>query len=184
MNIIKAGTLLIAEPFLEDPSFARNVVLVCKHNEADGTVGFALNELLDTTVAELVEDLANYPLPLFLGGPVQNDTIHYIHQYPQYFDDAVEVMDGIYWGGDFEIFKTLLKQGKIDTKKVKFFLGYSGWDAGQLDEEMADNSWFLHQASIKLIFETSANDIWSTCLNEKGGEFKQMINYPINPQLN
>lgn len=184
MNIATTGTLIIAEPTLNDPSFTRSVVLVCRHSKEDGTVGFALNEVLDTTVAELIEDLKNHPITLHLGGPVQNDTIHYIHQYPEYFDDAVEVSEGIYWGGDFEKFKTLYKAGKLEDNKIKFFLGYSGWDAGQLEDELNENSWILCKANKALVFDTDANKIWSASLTALGGKYEMLIHYPSDDQLN
>ena len=178
------GTLLIAEPTLNDPSFTRSVVLISRHSAADGTVGFALHEILETTVAELIEDLQHYPIPLFLGGPVQNDTIHYIHQYPEYFDDAVEIFEGVYWGGDFEKFKTLYKAGKFDNNKIKFFLGYSGWDAGQLEDEIAEKSWILCPATKNLIFDTNPNQLWNTSLITLGGKYEMMVHYPSDAQLN
>lgn len=184
MNKATTGTLLIAEPSLNDPSFTRAVVLICRHSKEDGTVGFALNEVLETTVAELIEDLQHYPITLLLGGPVQNDTIHYIHQYPQYFDDAVEVGDGIYWGGDFEKFKTLYKAGKLENDKIKFFLGYSGWDAGQLEDEIKENSWIVCNASKTLVFDTEPINIWNASLTTLGGKYEMMIHYPTDAQLN
>ena len=180
----KTGLLLIADTTLNDPSFSRSVVLICRHGTADGTVGFTLNELLETTVAELIEDLQQHPIPLFLGGPVQNDTIHYIHQYPQYFDDAVQIMDGVYWGGDFEKFKTLYKAGKFENDKIKFFLGYSGWDAGQLEEEIAEDSWITCEASKGLIFDSNYDEIWNACLKKLGGKFELKMHFPTLDQLN
>ena len=178
------GILLIAEPTLSDPSFTRSVVLICRHSDADGTVGFVLNEPMETSVAELIEDLAKYPISLCLGGPVQNDTIHYIHQYPEHFDDAVEVMEGVYWGGDFEKFKTLYKAGKLEDDKIKFFLGYSGWDAGQLEEEIAEKSWITSKASKAIIFDTKENQMWNASLIALGGKYKMMVHYPSDAQLN
>jgi putative transcriptional regulator len=178
------GILLIAEPFLKDPSFARSVVLICRHSDGDGTVGFSISKELETTLADLFIDLADHPLPIFLGGPVQNDTLHYIHQYPEHFDDAVEIMDGVYWGGDFEKFKTLLKTGVIESNKVKFFLGYSGWDAGQLDEELTEKSWILTEANKQIVFDTLANEVWNSSLVKLGGKYKLMVHFPTDPQLN
>ena len=178
------GILLIAEPTLNDPSFTRSVVLICRHSAADGTVGFVLNEPMETTVAELIEDLANYPIPLCLGGPVQNDTIHYIHQYPEHFDDAVEVMEGVYWGGDFDLLKKYIKDGTIEADKIKFFLGYSGWDAEQLEGEIEEKSWITLDGNKQLIFNTASQFIWQECLNTLGGKYKMMVHFPTDPQLN
>ncbi len=179
-----SGILLLAEPFLKDPSFIRSVVLICKHDAEEGTFGFALNRKLHTTLNEMIADLDGWPLPVYIGGPVQTDTIHYIHQYPQYFDDAVKIADNIYWGGDFEKMKALIKKGTLDINKIKFFLGYSGWSQGQLDEEILENSWITTEADKTLVFETPAKEVWNAGLTKLGGKYKMMIHFPTDPQLN
>jgi putative transcriptional regulator len=178
------GILLLAEPFLKDPSFIRSVVLVCKHDATEGTFGFALNRKLHTTLNEIIADLEDWPLPVYIGGPVQTDTIHYIHQYPQYFDDAIKISDNIYWGGDFEKMKRLIKNGTLDINKIKFFLGYSGWSQGQLEEEILENSWITTEADKTLVFETSSTEVWNASLTKLGGKYKMMIHFPTDPQLN
>ncbi len=178
------GILLIAEPFLKDPSFKRSVVLICKHSNEEGTFGFSLTKRLDTTLDEIIEDMENWGLAIFLGGPVHTDTLHYIHQYPEYFDDALKIADNVYWGGDFEKMKTLIKDGTLDTNKIKFFLGYSGWSENQLKTEMEENSWITTLSSKEIIFDTHADNIWNACLTQLGGKYKMMIHFPTDPQLN
>ncbi len=179
-----SGILLLAEPFLKDPSFMRSVVLICKHDANEGTFGFALNRKLHTTLNEMIADLDGWSLPVYIGGPVQTDTIHYIHQYPQHFDDAVKITDNIYWGGDFEKMKRLIKNGTLDINKIKFFLGYSGWSQGQLEEEIVEKSWITSEASKTLVFETAATEVWNASLTKLGGKYKMMIHFPTDPQLN
>jgi putative transcriptional regulator len=179
-----SGILLLAEPFLKDPSFMRSVVLICKHDAEEGTFGFALNKKLHTTLNEMIADIDNCALPVYIGGPVQTDTIHYIHQYPQYFSDAVKIADNVYWGGNFETMKTLIKNGTLDTNKIKFFLGYSGWSKGQLEEEILENSWITTEADKTLVFETPATEVWNASLTKLGGKYKMMIHFPTDPKLN
>lgn len=179
-----SGILLLAEPFLKDPSFMRSVVLICKHHETEGTFGFSLNRKLHTTLNEMIADLNDWALPVYIGGPVQTDTIHYIHQYPQYFADAIKITDNVFWGGDFEKMKTLIKNGTLDTNKIKFFLGYSGWSEGQLKTEMEENSWITTEGTKALIFETPATEVWNASLTKLGGKYKMMIHFPTDPQLN
>ena len=81
------GILLIADPFLKDPNFMRSVIMICRHSE-EGTFGFALNKQYELTLDELITDLNEFPIPVYTGGPVQMDTIHYIHQYPQLIPES------------------------------------------------------------------------------------------------
>ncbi|MEJ7609798.1 MAG: YqgE/AlgH family protein [Ferruginibacter sp.] len=178
------GILLIAEPFLKDPSFARSVVLICRHTAEEGTFGFSLHQQSAATLDEIIPGMEGIEIPVFRGGPVQTDTLHYLHQYPEFFPDAVRIAEGIYWGGEFEILKQLIKDETIDPGKIKFFLGYSGWSAGQLDEEMKENTWLTVPSDSGMIFDIPNDEIWNASLNRLGGKYKMLIHYPTDPQLN
>ena len=178
------GTLLIAEPFLKDPNFMRTVVLLCRHQEEEGSFGFVLNKLFHQTLDELIPELPGFEWPVFVGGPVQMDTLHYIHEYPDLLPDCQEITTGVYWGGDFETLKALMKNNEIDSEKIKFFLGYSGWESGQLDGEMEEKSWITVGGNRNIIFDTPMEEIWKTCLKELGGKYEMMIHFPTDPQLN
>lgn len=178
-----AGILLIAEPFLKDPNFLRTVVFLCEHQQ-QGSFGFVLNKQIEQTLDELITDLEGYRLPVYYGGPVQMDTIHFLHQYPDLIPESVKVADDIYWGGNFETVTALIKSKGLDLKKIKFFIGYSGWGDGQLNGEMKEKSWLTVPANIGLVFNTRYNEIWKSSLQKLGGEYEMMINFPIDPQLN
>lgn len=177
------GILLIAEPFLKDPNFSRTVVFLCDHQD-EGSFGFVINRVFGHTLNELMNDLDELKLPVFYGGPVQMDTIHFLHQYPDLIPGSYEVLDGIYWGGDFETAITLIKAGSIDTTKIRFFIGYSGWGSGQLNDELKDKSWLTAQATRKLVFHRKADEIWKESLKHLGGDYEMMANFPVDPQLN
>jgi len=178
-----AGILLIAEPFLKDPNFMRTVVLLCDH-QTEGSFGFVINRHYEHTLNELMNDMDELKLPVYYGGPVQMDTIHFLHQYPDLIPGSHEVQKGIYWGGDFETAIQLLQQGTIDTGKIRFFIGYSGWSDGQLTNELKEKSWLTVEANRKIVFHKDANEIWKESLKLLGGEYEQLVNYPIDPQLN
>ncbi len=177
------GILLIADPFLKDPNFLRTVILLCEHQE-QGSFGFVLNKQIEQTLDELVTDLKGYSLPVYYGGPVQMNTIHFLHQYPDLIPESVKVSKDIYWGGNFETVTALIKTKSIDLNKIKFFIGYSGWGDGQLTGELKEKSWLTVSANHKLVFNTGHDEIWKGSLQELGGEYEMMINYPIDPQLN
>ena len=177
------GILLIADPFLKDPSFIRTVVFLCEHRDA-GSFGFVLNKQIDSSLGELIPDLEGCSIPVYFGGPVQPDTVHFLHQYPDLIPDASPVGDGIYWGGNFETVTALLKSKSINPAKIKFFIGYSGWGDGQLGEEMKERSWITVSATRNLVFDTRHGEIWKGSLQALGGDYEMMINFPIDPQLN
>jgi putative transcriptional regulator len=177
------GILLIADPFLKDPNFLRTVVFLCEHKE-EGSFGFVLNRQFTNTLDELIPELQEHKLPVYYGGPVQQDTIHFLHQYPDIIPGGQEVIKGVYWGGDFDKMVELIKTNSVDTKKIRFYIGYSGWSGGQLDDELKEKSWLTVKATRKLIFHHKFDEIWKDALKQLGGDYEMMINFPIDPQLN
>jgi putative transcriptional regulator len=177
------GILLIADPFLKDPNFIRTVILLCDHQEA-GSFGFVLNKNYDHTLEELVSGAEGLQIPVYFGGPVQMDTIHFLHQFPDMIPGGLEIRDGVFWGGDFEAAIEQLRIGKIDKHKIRFFIGYSGWGNGQLADELKEKSWLTVIATRKLVFHKKMNDIWKDAIRHLGGDYEMMLNFPIDPQLN
>jgi len=177
------GTLLIANPFLKDPNFMRTVIFLCEHKE-EGSFGFVLNKLYTNTLGDLLPELDDYKIPLYFGGPVQKDTIHFIHQYPDMISGGEQVLENVFWGGNFESMMALIKTQQIDLDKIKFFMGYSGWGENQIESELQEKSWLTAKATRKLLFHKMPGDIWKDSLKHLGGEYEMMINFPIDPQLN
>ncbi|MBC8046114.1 MAG: YqgE/AlgH family protein [Fimbriimonadaceae bacterium] len=179
-----AGLFLLSEPFMPDPNFKRTVVLLCEHIEDGGTVGFILNKTLEIKVSDALVDFDEIQNDLFYGGPVAEDTLHYLHCYGDLIEDSLHIVDDVYWGGNFEQLTNLLKAGTLDANKIKFFLGYSGWSEGQLDAELKENSWIVAPAKGSYVFGIQENALWKNVLHDLGGEYSQLINYPENPILN
>lgn len=177
------GILLIADPFLKDPNFLRTVVFLCDHRE-EGSFGFILNRKFDYTLDELIEGMEGLKVPVYYGGPVQPDTIHFLHQYPDDIPDSLQVTPDIYWGGNFETVLALLRAGTLDERKIRFYIGYSGWSTGQLNDEMKEKTWLTVKANRRLVFHHDHTAIWKDSLTLLGDEYKIMINFPIDPQLN
>ncbi len=182
---IKPGTLLLAEPFMEDENFKRAVILVGKHDK-DGTHGFLLNKPIKLRVQDL---LNNFPLDfdakLFLGGPVGTDIIQTLHNQGSLLPDSMQISDGVFWGGDFEQIKKHIRQGNLKTQHIRFYLGYSGWSSGQIEEELNDNSWIIAEGEAnEAIFYSETNNLWQSILNKMGGIYKTMAKYPESPILN
>ncbi|HEX4877969.1 MAG TPA: YqgE/AlgH family protein [Chitinophagaceae bacterium] len=177
------GILLIADPFLKDPNFLRTVVFLCEHKE-EGSFGFVLNRQYENTLDELIPELEGHKLPVYYGGPVQLDSLHFLHQYPDLIPGGQEVIKGVYWGGDFETLTYLIKNKKIDPSRIRFYVGYSGWSEGQLNDEMKEKTWLTVKANKRIIFHHDYQEIWKDSIKLLGGDYEIMINFPIDPQLN
>ncbi|MGR3811193.1 YqgE/AlgH family protein [Jiulongibacter sp. NS-SX5] len=176
------GRLLIAEPFLGDPNFERSVILLCEHNE-QGSFGLVLNQLSNLTLADAVDGLTG-DFPLYVGGPVEYNTLHYVHRLGAKLPGSIDLGNGIYWSGDYEILKELIKLEQIPADDIRFFLGYSGWGEQQLEGEMKRNSWIVRDCDDALIFEADTETFWRKVLRDMGGNYKVMSNYPTDPRLN
>jgi putative transcriptional regulator len=181
---ITAGQLLLSEPFMFDENFKRTVVLVCEHNEENGTVGLILNKPIELRLNDLVEDFPLFDTKVFLGGPVGTDTLQFLHSMGDKIEDSLLLSNGLYWGGNFEQMKIMLSTGDIQEDEIKFFLGYSGWSPGQLLQEMKVNSWIISPANKEHIFKTDYNHLWKEVMQGMGGIYSTMAGYPENPMLN
>lgn len=177
------GRLLISEPFLPDPNFVRTVVLLCEHNE-EGSFGFVLNRLSDVKASDILEDLSKFDHPVYIGGPVQQDTLHFIHRSTA-IQGGEPVAEGIYWGGSFEQVTFLADTGQLQPEEIRFFLGYSGWGPGQLQEELEQDTWIVcDYVTEELLFDTEPDLMWRKALKDMGGKYSIFANYPLDPSLN
>jgi putative transcriptional regulator len=180
---VSKGNLLIAEPFLGDPNFDRSVILICDHNE-HGSFGFILNQTTDLMLGDVLEETIYQDIPLYLGGPVEKNTLHFIHRRPDLIEGGGKVANGVYWGGDFEQVKRLLNLSQITGEDIRFFIGYSGWGGGQLDEELSQDSWIIGQSKAELIFSIPVEGFWREVLKDMGGKYRSIAHYPTDPTLN
>jgi len=179
---VSTGSLLVAEPFLGDGNFDRSVVLVCEYSPA-GTFGLIMNQATDLQLSDVLEDVYA-DLPLFVGGPVQQNTLHFIHRRPDLIEGSIQVDQGLYWSGDFEQVKQAVNLGTLTEQDIRFFLGYSGWDGGQLTSEISHKSWIVTRADAEFLFETPALDFWRDVLKRMGGMYRTIAHYPADPSLN
>ena len=99
--------------------------------------------------------------------------------------NSIEISNGIFWGGDFELTKSLINEGKINKEDIRFFLGYTGWSAAQLETEIQNNSWIIAINTLKKdLLSKSSKKFWKEKINELGGEYILWSNAPENPNLN
>lgn len=178
----KQGRILISEPLLSDTYFKRSVVFITEHSE-HGSVGFVLNKPIDLPVNEILSDFPHFKTKVYVGGPVGKDTVHFLHTLGELIPNSVHVIENIYWGGDFDSLKELIKEGMVKPSQVRFFLGYSGWRSQQLEEEIAENAWLVTEVKASKVMSAGKN-IWKKTLNDLGRKYKIWANFPENPAMN
>ncbi|MDI3321177.1 YqgE/AlgH family protein [Pinibacter soli] len=141
---MNAGTILHSTPLLDDTIFEDTSILITEHNEK-GAMGFVINKLFDRKLNELEEFKHIRPFPLHDGGPVDREHLFFIHQRPDLIKDGTLTHNNIYLGGDFKTAVKLINDRTITEKDVKIFIGYCGWDANELEEEIAEGSWGISE---------------------------------------
>jgi putative transcriptional regulator len=171
MTKIKAGKVLLAEPFMADPHFKRAVILLAEHR-LDGSIGFILNKTIGRNINELLADFPDFEAEVFYGGPVATDTLHFVHCVGGLLEDSIPISRGLWWGGDFNKLKFLIEQNLVDANQIRFFVGYSGWTEGQLLEEMETGSWVIGDGDSNYVFNTRPKKLWSEAMKQQGDTFE------------
>jgi putative transcriptional regulator len=179
----RKGSLLLAEPFMDDPNFKRSVLILCEHNE-NGTFGLVLSRPLELVLGDVMPDLEYFESRLYYGGPCEQNTMHYLHRYGKLIDDCVNLGNGIFWGGHFEQIKQYILSGDIKPEGIRFYVGFSGWDPQQLNTELDEQSWLVAENTYDYVFSNETDNLWRTILNDLGGDYRQIALYPENPNLN
>jgi putative transcriptional regulator len=182
-SVAEKGNILISEPFLADNYFRRSVVYLTEHNQ-EGSLGFVLNKPLGIRINEVVDDFPECDLSVSVGGPVSNNTVHYIHTLGAQIPDSVEVSDGVFWGGDFNLVKQLIAEGSVKPNELRFFLGYAGWSEGQLDGEMKEHAWLVGKLPRRMIMHGMGSEFWENTLASYKNKYKAWANFPEDPGLN
>lgn len=175
------NSVLVSEPFLEDPEFYRKAIQLVAHGN-EGSVGFVLNQPSGFDLCDLLDD-CDLRIPVYIGGPVQQDTLHFIHRLAD-IPEAVPLIGKASWSGNFDLVKLMLENELASFKEVRFFLGYSGWAEGQLQKELEQKSWIVAEASEEFLFEEH-KDLWRyilTCTDH--GKYQYLANAPKDIKLN
>lgn len=177
------GSVLLAEPFMDDPYFRRTVILLCEHNE-EGTFGFVLNNFIDVELDQVLEDMPSMPTRVSIGGPVKNSNLYYLHTLGDRIPESTEVVDGIFLGGDFAMLKKMILAGEINSDHVRFFVGHAGWSPHQLDQEIRSKSWYITKISAEDLMGTERDDLWRQIMEGLGPHGSILANLPEDPSLN
>jgi putative transcriptional regulator len=177
-NLPSKGSVLLSEPFLQDPHFERSVVLMCEHSDAE-SFGFVLNHQSTAQLKDLM-DIAPTSIPVYLGGPVANNSLFYLHMIPG-IESSEEILPGLFYGGDLAELLEMIEIDKKTLVKIRFFLGYSGWGKGQLVQEIKERSWIsTTNLSLETLFFTPTETLWKTSMSFQGEQFKTFSIFPKN----
>lgn len=178
------GKVLISEPFLYDEVFGRSVILLVDHT-LNGSIGLVLNKPLTICLNDILKGFeeSSY-IPLFRGGPLCNDTLFYLHTLRE-IPDSLQISKDLYLNGDFEAVSHYINQGNDIKGKIRFFLGYSGWEEKQLSKEIEDNSWLVGGITIDSVMnEKGSSNLWKNTLKGLGGKYETWSRFPQIPSLN
>jgi putative transcriptional regulator len=174
------GKLLVSSPALVDPNFRKTVVLIAHHDD-EGAMGLVLSRPSDVEAVEAVPLLAGLPganEPVFVGGPVQPEAFMVLAEFDDVSQAAAPSMGGLgFMPADAE-------PEELAIRRLRLFAGYSGWSPGQLEAELAENSWIVVDALADDAFADDPDELWRTVLHRKGGPFELMENMPYDPGLN
>ena len=178
------GKVLISEPFLYDEMFGRSVILLVDHS-TDGTMGLVLNKPLPLSLNDVLKefkDISN--IPIYKGGPLSTDTLFYLHTLKD-VEDSLQIGKGVYLNADFDAIRRYILQGNDIDGKIRFFLGYSGWEHDQLCQEIEENTWLIGSTSIaSLMNEKGRGELWKNVLGQLGGKYEIWSRFPQIPTLN
>jgi putative transcriptional regulator len=177
------GRILIAEPFLPGSYFSRSVVFLVAHSDK-GTVGFILNKEIEFELRDVFPDFPDFEARVFLGGPVSTDSIYYIHKLGKKLPGSINVLGDLYWGGDFDALKMQIAAGKVQPDEIHFFLGYSGWDEGQLEDELKGDSWLVTDVDEVAVMSEVHDESWTEFAKKAGSRYSFWEKFPEDPTYN
>jgi putative transcriptional regulator len=150
MNL-QQGSFLQSTASLKQTAFEDAVILIAELNEK-GALGFIINKAFQRTLNELEEFKQSASFPIYNGGPVDQEHLYFVHQRPDIIADGVLIADDMYLGGNFQEAVEAITTGKLTTVDLKIFIGYCGWDAGELEAEIEEGSWVLEEGMKEEVF--------------------------------
>lgn len=152
MNL-QAGLFLSSTSALDDTYFADAIIYLTECN-ADGALGFVVNRPFGRSLHELEEFKQSRFFPLYEGGPVDNQHLFFLHCRPALIAGGTLVSGNVFSGGNFQQAVNGINNKSLSAEDVKLFIGYCGWDAGELEREIAEGSWVLKKEADHLVFRT------------------------------
>ena len=179
----KKGRLLISEPTLFDETFFKSVILLT-HYSKEESIGLILNKPTKINLNEILEEINSDQFTIYVGGPVGKNSIQFIHTLGEKISKSIEILEGLYWGGDFDQVTQLINAGEVTREEMKFFIGYTGWGEEQLDKEIREESWIVTKGSNEECIKHTTSQIWSELIKTQKNKYAIWTNLPKDPSLN
>lgn len=176
----KQGNILISEPLMKDFHFGRSVILLIDHEVVEGSFGIIINKRMNVNVSHVVDVFSDFEGPIYLGGPVADSQLFFIHTLGDLIPESYPIIDGLYWGGDHKTLTTLINTGIANADNVRFYLGYAGWEAGQLIDELVRNTWLVGSISVDELFNTPPEMMWPNFVEKLGEPYEMWNRFPLN----
>lgn len=150
--LIQTGTIIKSTAALNGSVFENVYIIITTHN-ADGAVGFVINKLFDKPLNALQEFNHIRHFNLYNGGPVDTGHLFFIHRRPDVIEGSNKICDGIFYGGNFAQAVNAINNNSITAADIKIFIGYCGWDAGELEAEVEEGSWEMVDETVGVVFD-------------------------------
>lgn len=171
--MVKQGNILLAEPFMDEPTFKKAAIFITDYPDS-GTVGFIINKPIHMKLNNVLASFPEFDADVYFGGPVGTDTVHYLHTFGDLLEESLHVGEGIYWGGNYEKLKFLVKQELVKPYQIKFLIGYAGWSKGQLEDEINAGSWIVSELDKNYIFSNKVSNLWKQMMQDRGATWEIM----------
>ena len=192
---LQTGTLLVATPAHESPAFDRAVVLITRYSEDDHTMGLVINRPLGEQIrrytAESLQRLAGSEEAhaelgriFYQGGPVRPHWLFFLHRLDGLVEGGTKILDGLYLGGSLDAEYAEPEILQADVPRLRFYLGYAGWEPGQLEAEIRAGTWYLAPGNAEQVLAPTPETIWQTVLYSMGGKYRPISVFPRDPSVN
>ncbi len=180
------GSLLVAEPFLREQYFNHAVICLVDYQPGSTAMGIVMNNLTERTLQEVLPGVTvKKPIPVFCGGPLSADRLFFMHTLGDLIPESQEVSPNLYIGGDFDSLLSIVNDGYPVEGNFRFFIGYSGWDISQLDEEIAHNVWAVAKVPEDENLLIGRDDsYWHRIVRSMGSDYRGWLFHPSNPSAN
>lgn len=180
------GSLLVSEPFLDDNYFSHAVITLVDYTPGRSAMGMVMNRTSGYTLGQMIEGFDDdVDIPVYIGGPMSRNRMFYIHRLGNLFNDSVEIIPGLWIGGDYNQVLQYIREGYPADNLIRFFIGYSGWDGNQLEDEIRDHVWAVTTPMSPQQMLTGANDTyWHKVVRRMGPRYRGWQLQPMFPNAN